>query len=138
MTTETPERAAYKRAWENAMRASCSRCGQPMGAGTRLANGSARKTVGHICAGCMTEARVDRVLAMVKGRRDGLSNAEIATRLDVPVTTVQVELSRLRTLGYEVPLDSRSRRKPAATYGPLQPEAVTLGRVLRERGITPP
>lgn len=134
-------RNGKKRAWENAMRATCARCGGSLGAGSLRADGSQRASVakGDTCAACRSDHRIALVLAMWRLRCDeNLLNKEIAERLAIPAGTVATELTRLRALGYAVPAapyNGADKRPPRAVA--CDASAVRLGRALRERGITP-
>jgi AcrR family transcriptional regulator len=133
-------RNAYKRKWENAMRASCSSCGGPMAAGSIRADGSrGARTNGDLCAGCISRRRVDLVLEMWRLREaEGLTNVGIGERLDVPPQTVATELSRLRALGFSVPLAPyRGADKRPSRACKLDKQCAPLAAALRERGITP-
>lgn len=138
---ENARRRRYKREWEKAQRATCDRCGEPMGPGTARADGSrARaKAVGDRCQPCRTELRVKRVLAMAHLRiTEGLDNRAIAERLDLPVVKVTSELYRLRTLGFDVPT-STYHNVPATGANYACPRSTApLGKALAARGIHPP
>lgn len=130
-------RGPAKRTWEKQMRATCSCCGGPCGPGTLRVDGTTRRLVGEVCQACRTVRRVDLVVQMWDLRRnEALLNTEIAARLDVSVYLVATELSRLRTLGYDVP--AAPYRNAKAGYGTVIDRAAeTLGRELRARGIYP-
>jgi hypothetical protein len=135
----SPHRAAQKRAWENAMRAPCGRCGGPRRAGSLRADGTQRAIKTDTCDECRSEHRIELVLAMWRMRCDeNLLNKDIAARLGIPVGTVATELCRLRALGFAVPTAAYNGadQRPARARA-LDASAVRLGAALRERGITP-
>jgi predicted ArsR family transcriptional regulator len=133
------KRAAAKRAWENAQRATCSRCGAAMGAGTLRADGSSRRLAGELCATCRGDDRVVRVLEMAKLRRvDDLTDAQIAERVGCAKLTVRQELCRLRAIGFDVPLAPYARCRGRKPHAAMTRDAEILRRTLAERGITIP
>lgn len=87
------------------------------------------------------ERRVTHVLEMARLRIEGVEPRDIAKRLNIPKSTVAAELTRLRTIGFDVPRseyrNAADARWPSAScyFGR---EVETLRRALVERGIHPP
>lgn len=129
-----PEVKARKRAWDKSMRATCPGCGEPMGQGSLRADGSRRRV--DVCPACQTKRRVERAVTLIRLRREGLLNTEIAERLGTTRNTVATEFQRLRALGYVGVSPYRGARQRVAAPV-ITREAEALGRFLRAHGITP-
>lgn len=140
---DNARRAAAKRAWENAHRLACAQCGRPMGAGSVRSDGSRSSQVqGEVCKPCRTRRRAERAVLMMELRAQGLSNAAIARKADVPRATVANELSGLRSLGFDVGLDPYALRGGGRCGAPIteapDADALWLGRSLQSIGVAVP
>jgi len=131
-------RNAQKRAWENAHRARCAKCGSPLAAGSVSADGSpTKRSRTGVCAVCTAKRRVDLAIKMMRLRvAYGMSNRDIAARLGIAPHTVLSEMNRLRAAGYDIPLDPyfKNRTVRAAAVG-RSSEVLREG--LMARGIMP-
>lgn len=94
------------------------------------------------CADCSrrrtSDRRVERAVAMMTMRIDGLENDEIADRMDCPPHSVAQELSRLRSFGFNIPYGKYAKARNAlpASYASDR-EVEILGREMAVRGYTP-
>lgn len=118
-------------------RGRCEDCGTP----TDGSNGAAKAP--RWCVSChgrhnpKTPGRVEKVLEMVRLRRDlGLTNKEIAERMGIPKTTIQTELCRMRVLGFDVPA-APYNNATAGSPSYMGKDTQSLALALDERGITP-
>lgn len=112
----------------------CIDCGQRTVYGAETARVPAPR-----CDGCNkrheSDRRCERVMAMLRLRRDGLTNIEVGRELGCPTATVSAELHRLRSLGFDMP--NVYRANFYADDRKVTLEAQVLGRELAKRGITP-
>ena len=117
LAEENRRRRAAKRQWENAQRALCPGCGEPMGAGSAMPSRQDRELCRKCCFQAKEEAREgrDQLIALLWNR--GLTLAEIADRLDSTTNSIGVAVNRLRDEGYELPYRRANKR-------PKHPELV--------------
>ena len=103
-------RNASKREWDRTRgRATCPRCGGPMGAGSR--SPSKRR---EQCWRCWLDQARRRHELIAEGYRRGLAAREIAEQIGVSVHSVHTTASRLRRAGVDVPyapMGGRSHRR---------------------------
>jgi DNA-binding CsgD family transcriptional regulator len=127
---------AKLRARKDSYRGECEDCG-------RLTDGSNGFQAPRWCRDCVgvhkeaADRRAQHVLEMVRLRREeNLTNKEIAARLGMLTSTVATELSRMRSLGFDVPAAPYKNAKTrGAAY--MDEGIRSLGRALALRGITP-
>lgn len=118
------KRGPAKRAHENAHRAPCPECGQPMQAGSGYGG---RKDAQHKrdrCFDCFTMMRRtevdDRARRIEKWWAEGLKMKQIGARLGWTENHVHDEIDRLRGKGYDIPY----RYKPGKRNATAHPEQV--------------
>jgi hypothetical protein len=130
-------RRCRKQYFEQAHRAECEGCGGPMGQGSGRVDGSARPKIKcGLCAACIRVRRAEAAMEMLHLRQsERLGNRAIAERIGRPVQSVAQELSRLRALGFDVPVAKHGR---AATGGTSCYQADTLGASLVSIGVDIP
>jgi predicted transcriptional regulator len=106
---ENAERGPYKRAWDRSeqARGECARCGGLMGIGGK-ANGST------VCWPCYVSDRAEARAEIVRLRREGLKNVEIAKRLGVTFAVVASTLCRERKFDPSIPPSPHYRQEVAA------------------------
>jgi hypothetical protein len=93
-----PERKRGKRQWEKDNRAECPQCGGQLQAGSRCP--SRRSTV---CAQCVSDNRRAKIVRFIGLRREGLTNAEIERRDELPYNAVATLLCEAKKEGFDVP-----------------------------------
>jgi DNA-directed RNA polymerase specialized sigma24 family protein len=132
-----PPKRCRRQHHEASLRAACQTCGATLGAGSATAGGRTRSTT---CADCLASIRPGRAMEMLRLRRDErLENQEIAQRLGVAPNTVAAELSRLRTIGFDVPLSAYARKRGWSQRASwIDRDCETLARGLAHIGVEVP
>jgi hypothetical protein len=114
-----------------------------MDCGTRTNYGAeAARVPEPRCIACRrrydSDRRVDSVLSMLDLRRQGMTNVEVAARLDANPKTVRTEMNRLRALGFKMPA-APYRNAQQRTDFPVADEATySLCRALISRSVDVP
>lgn len=125
--------------YDQAHRASCVECGAKLGPGTARADGSLTNKKTQLCRLCLRRdfGRAERVVEVMRRYQGGESVASIAEGVGYTTSTVNVLLSWLRALGFDLP-----RIRSGWTHDDyairMRVEVAILARALESAGVEVP